>query len=125
MTTTEPRLRMLEAQQLQLLQSVASLQEQVRNMSSSHESRPAKRARHNDNHDTLRSLLSRLGDEEDEPAHEEVARTVPSASTVTSMDRVALRNLWQQIGSLGPLRKNASEKTMRRAIKAHIRTASH
>ena len=123
MTTTETRLRMLEAQQLQLLQSVASLQELVRNMS--HESRPAKRARHNDNHDTLRSLLSRLGDEEDEPAHEEVAPTVPSASTVTSMDREALRNLWQQIGSLGPLRKNASEKTMRRAIKAHIRTASH
>lgn len=123
MTTTETRLRMLEAQQLQLLQSVASLQELVRNIS--HESRPAKRARHNDNHDTLRSLLSRLGDEEDEPAHEEVAPTVPSASTVTSMDREALRNLWQQIGSLGPLRKNASEKTMRRAIKAHIRTASH
>ena len=120
MTTTETRLRMLEAQQLQLLQSVASLQEQVRQMSS-HESRPAKRARH----DGLRSLLSRLGDKEDEPAHEEVAPTVPSASTVTSMDREALRNLWQQIGSLGPLRKNASEKTMRRAIKAHIRSASH
>ena len=124
MTATETRLRMLEAQQLQLLQSVASLQEQVRQMSS-HESRPAKRARHNDNHHTLCSLLSRLGDEEDEPAHEEVAPTVPSASTVTSMDREALRNLWQQIGSLGPLRKNASEKTMRRAIKAHIRSASH
>ena len=120
MTTTETRLRMLEAQQLQLLQSVASLQELVRNMSSSHESRPAKRARH----DGLQSLLSRLGDEEDEPAHQEVAPTVPSASTVTSMDREALRNLWQQIGSLGPLRKNASEKTMRRAIKAHIRSAS-
>ena len=80
-----------------------------------------KRARH----DGLQSLLSRLGDEEDEPAHEDVAPTVPSASTVTSMDREALRNLWQQIGSLGPLRKNASEKTMRRAIKAHIRSASH
>ena len=39
------------------------------------------------------------------------------------MDQGALRRTWEQL-KLGPLRKNASTVTMRRAIKEYIRAHS-
>ena len=46
---------------------------------------------------------------------------MPSPVEVGKMDQEVLRHTWEQIGTLGPLRKNTEVTTMRRAIKMHAR----
>ena len=45
------------------------------------------------------------------------------SAEIGKMDQEALRRTWEQIGTLGPLRKNAGVTTMRRAIKMHLRAS--
>ena len=110
MDSIEKRIAMLEAQQLQLLNTINRMQGDMTGQ------RPAKRTRYTESDDDLKSLAESLEQAEDKH------RDLPSVSDVTAMDRQALRDLWQQIGSMGRLRSNASEATMRRAIKRYIST---
>ena len=103
MDIIEKRIAMLEAQQLQLLNTVNRMQGDMTGQ------RP-------ESDDDLKSLAESLEQAEDKH------RDLPSVSDVTAMDRQALRDLWQQIGSMGRLRSNASEATMRRTIKRYIST---
>ena len=118
MASTEGRLRMLEAQQLQLLQAVTTLHEDVREITG----RSNKRQKVTHGDAAIGDLLESFGAEEKDSAPPEGV-TLPAVSAVTSMDQDALRRTWEQL-KLGPLRKNASIVTMRRAIKEYIRAHS-
>ena len=103
---------MLEAQQLQLLETVTSLQRQLRDGPP-----PKKKARVDD------SSLAELAEKLASPPSPQRGLALPSPAEIGKMDQEALRRTWEQIGTLGPLRKNAGVTTMRRAIKMHLRNS--
>lgn len=109
----ENRVRMLEAQQLQLLESVTVLQREVRRLDDTDNAPHPKRAR------TEPNPLQELAEQLDQP-HPDTTAELPSCADIGRMGQGALRDLWTQL-PLGPLRKNASVMTMRRTIKEHIR----
>jgi len=64
-------------------------------------------------------------DSEDESLEEQLEKLAPAVvaktAEVRKMGDAELRQLWEEIGTLGKLRRNASIATMRRTLVAHIK----